>query len=679
MNLILLVCALAAAPQRDTVPVALDTLAVRVLRVPLPPRRAPYAVTAVSGPELTRARPGLALNETLVAVPGVQVDNRYNYALGERISIRGFGARAQFGVRGVRVLVDGIPATLPDGQTTLNHVDPSLLGSLEVIRGPAAALYGNASGGVIRLATLPPADAPLLAEGRAVAGSDGLLRTQGSAGGRSGRFWYRADVSRLRYEGFRTHSSAENLLGGGVLAYRRGGDEVRLTGRFVRYDALNPGSLSDSLLRLDRTQAFANNVRQRTGEEGRQAQVGATWEHALGAGALEVAGYALTRSLDNPIPDRIIGLDRRVGGVRASLSGRTGTGFASLRWTAGAETEVQRDDRRNHRNQAGERGTLVLDQGERVSSRAAFGLATLSLGGRVDVLGALRHDAFRFSADDRLVTPANPDDSGSRRLGHWSPTFGVSVTALPGVSLYANYAHAFETPTTTELANRPDGAGGFNPELDPQVTDSYEAGSKAVFGPVRVEAAVYTARIRGELIGFQVPTASDRTFFRNAGRSRRRGAEVSAAVQPRPGVSARAAYSYTDARFTEYTAGTTDLSGIRVPGIAPHRWEATLNLASPRGPFAGLDARRISSVPVRDDDRAGAFRSPAYSLVDVRAGWEELRVGRARVTPSAGITNLFGERYNASVVVNAFGRRFYEPGPGRALHTGLTVSLSGGD
>jgi iron complex outermembrane receptor protein len=665
--------------RRDTVPVALDTLAVRVLRVPLPLVRAPYAVSAVGGPELTRARPGLALNEALVAIPGVQVDNRFNYALGERISIRGFGARAQFGVRGVRVLVDGVPATMPDGQTTLNHVDPATLGSAEVIRGPAAALYGNASGGVIRLSTLRPVDAPLVAEGRVLAGSDGLLRTQGSVGGAAEHFRYQADASRLAYEGYRTHASAENVLGGGVLAYRRGGDELRVTGRFVRYDALNPGSLSDSLLRVDRTQAFARNVAQRTGEEGRHGQVGATWEHALGAGALEVAAYGLTRSLDNPIPDRIIDLDRRVGGIRASLSGRTGSGAASLRWTAGAETELQRDDRRNHANQAGARGALLLDQRERVRSRAAFALATLSLGGRVDVLGALRHDGFRFSADDRLVSATNPDDSGSRTLGHWSPTLGVSVTALRGVNVYANYAHAFETPTTTELANRPGGAGGFNPELEPQVTDSYELGSKAQAGPLRVQAAVYDARIRDELIGFQVPEAPDRTFFRNAGRSRRRGAEVSAALTPRPGITARAAYSYTDARFTEYVVGTgsaaVDLEGIRVPGIAPHRWEGTLNVASPRGPFAGLDARRVSSIPVRDDDRAGALRSPAYSLLDVRAGWEALRVGRARVTPSAGVTNLFDVRYNASVVVNAFGRRFYEPGPGRALYTGVAVAL----
>jgi iron complex outermembrane receptor protein len=461
-----------------------------------------------------------------------------------------------------------------------------------------------------------------------------------------------------------------------VLGYRRGADEVRITGRFVRYDALNPGSLTDSLLRVDRTQAFTRNVTQRTGEEGRQGQVGATWERRLGAGALEVAGYALVRSLDNPIPDRVIDLDRRVGGIRAAVSG----GGRMLRVTAGAETEVQRDDRRNFANRAGERGALILDQRERVRSRAAFALATLSAG-RVDVLGALRRDDFRFSADDRLVTATNPDESGARGLSHWSPTLGASVAVLPGVSLYANYSHAFETPTTTELANRPDSAGGFNPALEPQRTDSYEAGSKARWGPLRLEAVVYTARVRDELIGFQVPEAPDRTYFRNAGRSRRRGAEVSAALTPRPGTSARAAYSYTDARFAEYVVGTgasaVDLAGNAVPGIAPHRWEATLNVASRRGPFAGVDARRVSSVPVRDDDRAGAFRSPAYSLVDVRGGWEALRVGRARVSPSLGITNLLGARYNSSVVINAFGRRFYEPGPGRSLYTGVSLALGG--
>ncbi|HEX2208720.1 MAG TPA: TonB-dependent receptor plug domain-containing protein [Longimicrobium sp.] len=239
----------------------------QVLGTPGPALRVPFSVAVVQEAEIRQARPALALTDALSAVPGVQVDNRFNYALGERISVRGLGARAQFGVRGIRVLVDGIPATLPDGQTTLNHVDPSALGRAEVIRGPASALYGNASGGVIRLTTVPPPQAPLASEHRILAGSDGLLRIENSVGGRAGAAAYRAYVSRLSYDGFREHASADNLNAGGALTFSRGADQVRLSFTAVRYDALNPGSLSDSLLRVDRGAAFARNVEQRTVSE----------------------------------------------------------------------------------------------------------------------------------------------------------------------------------------------------------------------------------------------------------------------------------------------------------------------------------------------------------------------------------------------------------------------------
>src|SRR4051812_10183525 len=192
---------------------AIDTLAVRVLRTPLPPLRAPFAVSVTGGEAQRRAKPGLALNEPLAAIPGVQVENRFNYALGERIAVRGLGARAQFGVRGVRVLVDGIPATMPDGQTTLNQVDLGSLGGAEVVRGPASALYGNASGGVIRLVSAPPPPVPFGSEYQVTGGSDGLLRLRSAVGGNAGGVAYQASLSRLRYDGFRSHQRADNTLG----------------------------------------------------------------------------------------------------------------------------------------------------------------------------------------------------------------------------------------------------------------------------------------------------------------------------------------------------------------------------------------------------------------------------------------------------------------------------------
>jgi iron complex outermembrane recepter protein len=665
--------AVAQGSEGDTArPLPLDTLTARVLRTPLPAHRAPYAVSVASGEALTRAQPGLGLDEALAAVPGVQVDNRYNPALGERIAVRGFGARAQFGVRGVRVLVDGLPATLPDGQTTLNHVDPGSLARAEVVRGPASALYGNAAGGVIRLSTFAPPAVPLRPEYRATFGAHGLARMQAQAAGQSGAAGYRASVTRLEYGGYRDHSGAGSTLANGTLLWSRGPGALRLVVHAVRYDALNPGSLTDSLLRADRGAVAPVYTRFDTGERGRQAQLGLTWERASeDGGGVEVTGYVLGRSIENPIPFAWIELDRRVGGFRASFASCLGP----LRWTVGGEAEEQRDHRRNFANDDGAPGERRLDQRERVTALAAFGQAAVEVG-RVDVLGALRYDRFRFRADDRLVTAENPDDSGARTMDAWSPTLGVSVAASRALSVYANVSTAFETPTTTELANRPTGAGGFNAELEPQRTTSVEVGARARAGAAFAEVAAYRARVRDALIPFEVPSTPGRQFFRNAGRAVHRGVEVAAGVSPVRDLTARLAYTWTDARFGRYRLNdSTDLEGNRVPGIAPHRVEATLYWRSARGPFAGVDARRVSFIPVKDDDAAGRFASPAYTLVDARLGWEELRVGPVRATPSLGVTNLFDALYNASVVVNAAGARFYEPGPGRAVYVGLDVAL----
>ena len=677
------VVALAAAPlraqdepARDTASrrYGIDTLAVRVLRTPVVQLRAPFAVSVAGGEAQRRAKPGLALNEPLAGLPGVQVENRFNYALGERIAVRGFGARAQFGVRGVRVLLDGLPATLPDGQTNLNHVDVGSVARAEVIRGPASALYGNASGGVIRLSTTPAPPVPLGSEHRVTGGAHGLLRLQSSAAGTLGAFDYRASVTRLSYDGYRRHQEARNTLAGLNLGFRRGADALRLALTAVRYDAQNPGALTDSLLRADRTQALANNVTQQAGESGRQGQLGLTWEHALGAGALEVTAYGLLRSIDNPIPVRYIDLSRTTGGARAVLSGAAGP---VLRWTAGTEWEAQRDHRLNFENNQGSRGALLLDQRERVTSAAGFAQFSASAGA-VDVLGALRYDRFRFGVDDALVAAGDPDDSGSRTMDAWSPMLGVSVSAAPWLAVCANVAPAFQTPTTTELANRPDGAGGFNPQLRPERTRSYEAGAKARRGSAWAEVAVYRARVRDALVPFEVEGAPGRQFYRNAGDAVHRGFEASAGVRPLAALQLRAAYTHTDARFGNYVLAGTDLRGNRVPGIAPHRVEASAYWSRGTGPFAGVDVRHASRVPVADVDASGAFASPAYTTVDLRGGWAELRAGAVRVSPVIGLTNLFDAEYNTSVVINAVRGRYYEPGPGRSLHVGLEAKLGRG-
>lgn len=670
--------ALAAQAPPDSAPAAeLAPVVVEVFRTPVVLERVPFSASVVGESQIRKARPGLALDEALRGVPGVQVDNRHIYALGERISVRGFGARAQFGVRGVRVVADGIPATFADGQSALEIVDPALLGRAEVIRGPASALYGNAAGGVIVLRAAPPADAPLEQRYRLVVGEHGLQRLEGGLSGRAGAADYRLRLSHFAWDGFREHGAAELRRASGAVGYALGGGVLRLSGAWLDFDAQNPGALPAERFRTEPHRAAPLNVERGAGKEGRQRQLGLGWSRPLAAGELEVLGYGIDRWIRNPIVPFVIDLDRGAAGLRAAYRGRLAGERA--RWSAGLDLDVQRDDRQNYVNMNGEPGAKVRDQLEHVRSAAPYVHLSLRPVPRWHLLGGLRYDRFSFAVADRLAAEGRPDESGARVMAAWSPSAGVLYEWHPALALFGNVATAFETPTTTELANRPDGAGGFNPELEPQRTLSYELGARGTHGVVGYQLAVYHAEVENALIPFEVPDAPGRTYFRNAGAARHRGLEASAWVRPRPGLLAQLGYTLTDAVFRDYQVAAVRYDGNRVPGVAPHRWELTLLYEAPAGPYLGLDVRRLSAVPADD---ANSEHAPAYTVADVRAGHDTLRLGRLAASPFAGITNLFNRAYAASVVPNAAAaagqpRPFYEPGPGRSFYAGVEVRVGG--
>jgi iron complex outermembrane receptor protein len=651
-----------------------------VLRTALDPLRAPFAVSATTSAEVRRARPGLGLDEALRAVPGVQADNRFNAALGEKLSIRGFGARTQFGVRGVRVLVDGVPATMPDGQTTLNHVELGALEGAEVVRGPASALYGNAAGGVLQLSSEPAPDAALGQRVRVVGGSDGLTRLQSTTGGRTadGRGDWLLSAGRLDYQGFRAFSEQRSTRVLARAGWTGAPGALRATFAWVDYDAENPGALADTARRRDPTQAFANNVRQRTGETGRHGQLGLSWQRALGPGTLDASAYGLARRLDNPIPVRVVALARTAGGGRAAYTVGLGGPAASapVRLSVGGEWQRQRDDRQNFTNAQGVAGTRVLDQLERVTNAAAFAQATATVGARTTLLAGLRHDRVRFAAEDRLIAAGDPDDSGTRTMQATSPSVGVNVALARGVHAYANAAYSFETPTTTELANRPTGAGGFNPGLEPQRARSVEAGVNAARAlgaslAGSVQLAVFRARIADALQPFEVPGAAGRQFFRNAGQSEHRGVEAGATLAVGPSLSLRASFTALDARFRRYLVGDSSFAGRRVPGVAPRRAELVLAWLGPRESLVALEQRAQSATATDDANRG---RSPGWLVTGARAQAPAIRLAGVSLAPFAGVTNLFDVRWDAAVNVNAAGARYYEPGSPRAVYVGADVS-----
>jgi iron complex outermembrane receptor protein len=665
----------AAQQERPDSVVPIEPIVVRVLRSSLG-SGSPYPVTVVAGRELRRANPGVFLEEALRALPGVQVQNRYNLASGERLAIRGFGARAQFGIRGVRVLVDGIPATLPDGQTAIDHLDLASLERVELLRGPGAALYGNAAGGVLHFQSSAPPPGGAQPDFRFAAGSDGLRTLVGNVSGTAGRIGLRAGVSRFTYDGFRrdpvsddgsTYGGAARTVVNAALHAPLGRGRLRVVLNGLDMAAENPGSLSESLLAEGDRQAYRFNVLQGTREDILQGQAGVSWFGALGGIDAEFGTWGIRREFEGRIPPSVVGFDRNAGGARALLRGSRETSLGMLSLGAGIEVETQSDDRRNWENDGGAKGVLTLDQQERVRGTGLFTQARLAVGSRFELAAGLRYDRFRFEAEDRFLIDLT-DDSGLRKMDALSPSVGALLSMGPRWELFGSVASSFQTPTTTELSNRPTGGGGFNPDLAPTRGLNVEGGVRGrVDSQWTLEATLFRTDLSEELVPFEVPSSPGRTYFRNAGDSHHVGWEVAVEGRPTHAAWLRVAYTRVDARFESYVVESVDFSGNRIPGLSPHRLDGRLLLT--RG-AAFLELRGLYEDAIPVDD-ANTFTSPAHFVGDVRAGLEDVGAMGVTLSPFVAVSNVFDRRYNASVVVNAFGSRFFEPGPGRTIQFGI--------
>ncbi|GMR13461.1 MAG: TonB-dependent receptor [Gemmatimonadota bacterium] len=656
--------------------VDIDSVTVNITRGPTRVGRSPYAVSVLRGRELQMGNSGFSLEEALQALPGVQIQNRYNYSVGEKVSIRGFGARSQFGVRGVKILVDGIPATLADGQGTLDHLDLGSLGRVEVLRGPSSALYGNGAGGVLSFETRPPPTVSIRQEARAVAGGNGLFRFQSTTSGTAGGLGYLLNVSSLKYDGFRTHPNKPGALYGltdrvtvnAQVSSQAGGGSLKVTANYVDLSAENPGQLPRSFLDDGNLQAWRFNVEQNTRKDVRQGQLGASWTGPMGDLDSQLVVWGLFRKLDNPIPPRVVGLDRTAWGARTLFSTDAAERPGQVQWLGGFDSDFQRDDRLNFYNDGGERGEITRDQFETVRAVGVFLQTRGRLTERLSVVGALRYDRFRFAVDDALVAAGDPDDSGDRVMSGLSPSLGLHVQLTESFSVYGNLGTAITTPTTTELANQPSGQGGFNPRLDPVRSTTFEVGARGVLSDrMGYEAAAFLTALDDELIAFEDPVQAGRTFFRNAGSSRYVGFEAALRTTLVSSVSARVAYTYVAAEFDEFRVDGEVFDDNRIPGLAPHRLDGLLRI-SRNSWFGEIRGDYVDRVPV--DNGNSAF-ADSYWLIAVRAGIDRFSLGRLEISPFGGVTNLFDNAYSASVSVNAFRGRFFEPGPGRAIYIGL--------
>jgi len=646
---------------------------------------APFALTVIT-PDSTR--PGgrhVAVDETLALIPGLTANSRSNPSQDPRVSIRGFGARSAFGVRGVRVLRDGMPLTLPDGQTPLDYLSLESVGRVEVMRGSASALYGNASGGVIDMKTIAPAADRFSGDIRQWFGNDGFNRTVAAASGTAGRIYYQGDAAHTRTLGARDHARqrANSIFARGGVVAGRGEYSISVLGLDMP-EAQNPGALTLAQMRADRRAADSPSVAKRARKAVKQIQVGMSASGELAEVALSGSVFAGARSLDNPLTFGIVEVGRHSHGASARASTNARLFGTVNRFSAGADFQWQNDLRRNYSNcnearaltsataacpfVGMERGAVTLDQRELVSSAGIYAVDEADLGERFRITAGLRADKVQFEVRDRLTGASNPDDSGERSLSSVTPIVGMLARLGAKHSLYANFSSAFETPTATELGNQPDGSAGINRELRPQRSRTVETGIKGLAGlRLRYDFAVYSTRVTDELVPFEIPGSNGRRYFRNAGRTRRDGGEAGLELSAGR-ARLTAAYSYSRFRFNRYSPGGVDYADNHIPGAARHRFQAALTSTWSRG-FAVADVESAGRVFADD---ANAVVASAYEVANLRTGFSPLH-SLPRLFLTAGVQNLFDRTYAPSIVVNAARQKYFEPAPSRSFYAGLSV------
>ena len=599
----------------------------------------------------------LNLQEYLGSVPGLFTQNANNYAQDLRISLRGFGSRAAFGIRGVKIIVDGIPETTPDGQGQLDNLPLGLLKSLEVIRGPSSSLYGNASGGVIYLNTLDKLEGQT-AKFRVSLGAYGFQNYQLSTSLENGKTVALIHANRIKTNGYRINSGLEqNLFNVKVKQLISANSTIQFQLNYTNSPiAEDPGGLTLEDTESNWTQARQKNLDYDTYESIDHFKAGIRWFQSLGSRwDIDTYGFYSFRDFYGKLPFEnggIIDLNRNYFGVGTRLNYK----HEEHRWQIGLETSQQQDQRDRYLNVMGIQGARSFSQ---LESFRNFGIYILD---EVKWNNLLLRTSLRYD-DSRLGADSVSEDQIYQVL---NPSIGLSYEIYENQRLFGNFSSSFETPTLSELSSNPTGKEGLNLDLDPSKAKNFELGWKGLWGKTRIEANVFFIESSNEILPYEIEAFPGRSFYRNTGATRRRGFELSGLYisnswEVQASIT-QARYQFNNIEMEERNA----LPGIpnsqfflQIMHITPTKWKLQLTGES----IGKFYADNANKVQIKD-----------YQKIRLQGG-KTITFGSTELNFFAGINNLFNAKYFDNIRLNAFGRRYYEPAPGRNIFLGLSAGL----
>ena len=665
----------------------------------LPLRRTAAAVGVVDAATFERF-PQNALTQAVNTLPGVRLEERATASY--RLSVRGSTLRSPFGVRNVKVYYEGIPFTEASGSTPLNLLDPSQIGRLEVLKGPAASVYGAGTGGAVLLENRRPLPGQARVQTGFTAGSFGLRRYTVAAETGTATGYFRAQYARQTLDGYREQSALRRevlTLDGELRTSEKGTLGVHALYTDLEYQI--PGSLTRAQFDADPRQArpgtatAPGTVEQQAAYASRTALLGVMYEHRFtdrlaskttlyGTGSTIVTPFLVDLERNTPVG----GGGRTVLNYRSTLAGRT------LRLQGGAELQTSFESSRNYQNRGGTPGPLRYDDEIRTRTGFGFAQADYELPAGFLLTAGASYNRLRYRIN-RLTEAVTPPFAGYQTERNFEPRVSPRVALLkeltPQVSVYGSVSSGFSSPTEEEI--RPSN-GSINTDLQAERGTSYEVGARGTLfnQQLKFDVAAYDFRLR-ETIVTRTDELGTQLFF-NSGNTRQRGLEAALSgwlwqktpaasvfeattALPAPtvagpyGLRLWASYAYNHYRFGRYESGGNDFSGNRLTGTAPHTLSAGLDFSELHGFYLSPTVNHQARIFVND---ANTVAAPGYWAFATRAGWRHTLFSRLDLDVFAGVENATDHRYSLGNDLNGFGGRYFQPAPGRNYYGGAQVA-----
>ena len=638
--------------------ISLKEITLDAIRIKIPKRIIPFALSHRRFQPQQLDISQNSLQDYLTAVPGLFGQNTQNFAQDLRLSIRGFGARSGFGIRGIQLIVDGIPETTPDGQGQLDNLPLGLIESLNVIRGPASTFYGNASGGVIQINTLQDFKknfARLRVQGgnyssRNLAATVGLKKSKTKA-----VFYQNLSES----EGYRNHSKyKQQVFNARVWHDFAESSQIRWQFNYTNSPyAYDSGGINIDMVEDNRRQARPQNESFQTYETVNHLKTGVQWGKNINEKfSWESYVFYAHRDFEGRLPfsyGGIVDLKRNYYGLGSALEYHLNKNHQmQLRFSLAD----QKDHRKRFKNLDGAQGENTLDQNELFFNTAVSYLDQIKWNFGLLRLG-LRYD------QNKLGTQLESDQI---KLNSVNPSIGFTYTSLRNHIIFVSYSRSFETPTLNELSANPTGDAGFNTYLSPSKAHNFELGWRYTTEGNTLEATLYSIKTQNEILPYELAAFPDRDFYRNTGNTRRMGIELFWEYKNGP-IELSVAYTFNSLKFDDYNLGGKNLSGNYLPGVPQQHLNTYLQYNFSKGWSSSLQTQYIGALYADD---ANQTRVADYFLANIRL-WKSFK----NISFFGGINNLLDRAYYDNIRINAFGKRYYEPAPKRNLYLGLSLTF----